>query len=111
MKHKFSKSPQNLDEAKSQGMIEARKEKNLILSARTLYDNAEILPKLIDNIKNEVDNGINKNAIEMFKVLKEPEEKTINLNGEMGIKKIYITPKQRKEAINHITEVISEQLD
>ena len=109
--HKFDKSPQDLNDKKSQGMIEARKQKNLIMTARTLYESAEILPKLIDNIKEEVDNGLNKNAIELFKVLKEPEENTINLNGNVGVKKIYVTPEQRKNAIEHIHEVISEQGD
>jgi len=107
----FKKGPQGLDDKKSQGMIEARKQKNLIMTARTLYESADILPKLIDNIKEEVDAGLNKNAIKMFEVLKEPEEKTINLNGEVGVKKVYVTPEQRKAAIEHIHEVISEQND
>jgi len=109
--HKFSKSPQNLDDKKSQGMIQARKEKNLIYTARTLYENSNILPKLIENIQNEVDNGNNKNAIELFKVIKEPEDKVINLNGDVGVKKVFITPEQRKAAINHINEVINDKLD
>ena len=106
--HKFDKSPQDLNDKKSQGMIEARKQKNLIMTARTLYESAEILPKLIDNIKEEVDNGLNKNAIELFKVLKEPEENTINLNGNVGVKKIYVTPElRRKKKIYQILFILS----
>lgn len=102
----FKKAPQNLNENKSLGKIEQAKKKNLLYTARTLYENADILPQMIDNIKNEVNMGENKNAIELLKVIKEPEEQKINLNGQ--VQKVFITPEQQKEAEEHIKKMIEE---
>lgn len=103
---KFKKAPQNLDENKSKGQVELSKKKNLLYTARTLYENADILPQMIDNIKNEVNMGENKNAIELLKVIKEPEEQKINVNGQ--VQKVFITPEQQKEAEEHIKKMIEE---
>lgn len=100
----FKKAPQNLDEKKSQGQIERSRKRNLLLTARTLYENADILPQMIDNIKNEVEMGMNKNAIELLKVIKEPEEQNINLKGQ--VQKVFITPEAQKEAEEHIKDFI-----
>ena len=102
----FKKAPQNLNENKSLGKIEQSKKKNLLYTARTLYENADILPQMIDNIKNEVNRGENKNAIELLRVIKEPEEQKINLNGQ--VQKVFITPEQHKEAEEHIKKMIEE---
>ncbi len=104
--HKFSKSPQGLDEKKSQGQINLAKSNNILKSARTLFEAAEILPDLVDNIKEEVQHGINKNAIELLKIIKEPEEQTVKLEGQ--VQKVYITPEQQIEAIEHINKTIND---
>lgn len=78
---RFGKAPQGLDEAKSKGQIELAKNTNLLCSARTMFENAEILPELVANLKEEVNNGEVKNAIKFFDVIKETENSTtVNIN-------------------------------
>ena len=74
---KLPKAPQGLDEAKSQGQIELSKKTNLLCTARTLFKNANILPDLVDSLKEEVQEGETKNAIKFFDVIKEPEKQEI----------------------------------
>ena len=74
---KFPKAPQGLDEAKSQGQIELAKNTNLLCTARTLFKNANILPDLVDSLKEEVQEGETKNAIKFFDVIKEPEKQEL----------------------------------
>ena len=85
--NRFPEGDQGLNEAKSQGQIKRSKSINILYTTRTLFANADILPELIDNIKIEVKNGNNKNALELLKVIKEPEEqKVINeIKTEDGI--------------------------
>lgn len=74
---KFPKAPQGLDEAKSKGQVELSKKTNLLCTARTLFENANILPDLVDSLKEEVQEGETKNAIKFFDVIKEPEKQEI----------------------------------
>ncbi len=104
--HKFPKAPQGLDEKKSQGQINLAKSNNILKSARTLFEAADILPDLVDNIKDEVQNGINKNALELLKIIKEPEEQSLKLEGQ--VQKIFITPEQQKNAMEHINKMIND---
>lgn len=73
----FKKAPQGLDEAKSNGQVELSKKTNLLCTARTLFENANILPGLVDSLKEEVQEGKTKNAIKFFDVIKEPEKQEI----------------------------------
>ena len=85
---KFSKAPQGLDEAKSKGQIELAKNTNLLCSARTMFENADILPDLVASLKEEVSNGEIKNAIKFFDVIKEPENNMIvNINQAVQVNK------------------------
>ena len=85
---KFPKAPQGLDEAKSEGQIELAKNTNLLCSARTMFQNAEILPELVANLKEEVSNGEVKNAIKFFDVIKETESNTtVNINQAVQVNK------------------------
>lgn len=85
---KFPKAPQNLDEAKSKGQIELAKNTNLLCSARTMFENANILPDLVSNLKEEVSEGYIKNAIKFFDVIKEPESSTVvNINQAVQVSK------------------------
>lgn len=88
-------------------MIEKRKETNLLLTTRDLVEKADILPMLVENIKEEVANGINKNALELFKLIKENEKQEVDIkSANIGVQKIYVTKEQEKEVLNHIKEVI-----
>lgn len=104
--HKFPKSPQGLDDKKSQGQINLAKNNNIISSARTLFQSANILPELIDKVQQEVQDGYTKNAIELLKILKEPEKQTVELEGQ--VQKIYVTPDQQKKAMEHIAKTIND---
>jgi len=85
---RFGKAPQGLDEAKSKGQIELAKNTNLLCSARTMFQNAEILPELVANLKEEVCNGEVKNAIKFFDVIKETENNTtVNINQAVQVNK------------------------
>lgn len=91
----------------SEGMIEKRKSQNLVFTARTLMEQANILPMLIDNIRQEVEEGYNKNALELFRLIKEPEAQQIDVKAAVaGIQKIYVSKKEESEVLNHIKEVI-----
>lgn len=79
---KFPKAPQGLDEAKSKGQIELAKNTNLLCSARTMFENAEILPELVANLKEEVVNGEVKNAIKFFDVIKEAEKQELKIDAK-----------------------------
>lgn len=98
---KFKKSPQGLDEAKSRGQIELAKNTNLLCSARTMFENANILPELVANLKEEVSEGYVKNAIKFFDVIKESENNTtVNINQAVQVNK-----KDIDEAVNIINEL------
>ena len=98
---KFPKAPQGLDKAKSEGQIELAKNTNLLCSARTMFENANILPDLITNLKEEVSEGYIKNAIKFFEVIKETENNTtVNINQAVQVNK-----KDVEDAINIINEL------
>ena len=98
--YKFQKAPQGLNEAKSKGQIELAKKTNLLCSARTMFENAEILPELVANLKEEVSNGEVKNAIKFFDVIKETENNTtVNINQAVQV---------NKDDINEAVKIINE---
>ena len=103
---RFPKAPQGLDDRKSEGQIERAKNTNLLCSARTLFQNADILPDLIANVKQEVLSGNNKNAIDLLKVIKEPEDQNINLNGGLEVQRVFIDEKTKKKTDDHIDKFI-----
>ena len=98
---KFPKAPQNLDEAKSKGQVELAKNTNLLCSARTMFENANILPDLVANLKIEVSDGYVKNAIKFFDVIKESEKSdtTININQAVQV---------NKDDLNDAVKIINE---
>lgn len=106
-KNQFSSTYQPNPDNISKGMIEARKKRLLLEEAREMFAKANILPQLIKNVKYEVEEGINKNAIELFKILKEEEAKCVNIKGAFaGVHKIYVTQQEEEEAKKHIRDVI-----
>lgn len=105
-KTRFSKTNQPTEEAKSNGQIEKAKNRNLLYSARTLFDNADILPDLVNNLKKEVSEGNNKNTIEFLKIIKEPETQNINLNGGVEVQKVFIDAETKQKTKQHIQDFI-----
>lgn len=106
-KNQFSSTYQPNPENISKGMIESRKKKLLLEQAREQFSKANIIPKLIKNIQYEVDEGINKNAIELLKILKETETQQVNIKGAFaGVHKIFVTKEEDLEARKHIKDVL-----
>ena len=103
---RFSSTNQPSEESKSKGQIERAKNKNILYTARTLFENANILPQMVQNIKEEVESGINKNAIELLKIIKEPEAQNINLNGGVEVQKVFIDAETKAEVKKHIKDFI-----
>ena len=101
---RFTSNNQPSPESKSKGQVQRAKNMNILATARTLFESANILPDLIDNIQEEVQNGFNKNAIELLKIIKEPEKQTIELEGQ--VQKIYVTKEEIKNVKDHIKEFI-----
>lgn len=106
--NKFPKAPQGLDDKKSEGQIRLSKQNNIICTARTLFEASGILHKVIANIEEEVENGINKNAIELLKIIKEPETQNIKLDGGVEVQKVFITKEEKKETDKHIDDIIND---
>lgn len=75
--NKIDNSSDRINEAKSNGQIERSKKTNLLCTARTLFENANILPDLVDSLKEEIQDGKTKNAIRFFDVIKENEKQEI----------------------------------
>lgn len=100
-------SDPKINEAKSNGQIERSKRNNIICTARTLFENADILPELVNGIKEEVKNGSYKNALDFFKAIKEPDAQDINLNGALEVQKVFVEEKTQKATDKHIDDFIN----
>lgn len=103
----FTADNQPSPEKKSEGQINRARKNNILCTARTLFENADILPQMINNLKKEVENGINRNAIDFFKAIKETEEQNINLNGGVEVQKVFIDEKVKKKTDKHIDDFIN----
>lgn len=108
---KFKKAPQGLDEAKSEGQIRKSKTFNVLATLRTEMFNRDIIPKILDVVQVEVEAGNAKNAIELLKITKEPEKQEINLKGDVGVQKVYVTAEEQAKVKKHISEVINEGIN
>ena len=105
---KFKKAPQGLDEAKSEGQIEVSIKKNLIETLRTNISDTSLVSKIVEGVNREVENGVYKNGIELLKIAKEPEDKTINLNGGLEVQKVFIDEKTKKSTDEHIDKFLND---
>lgn len=91
------------------GIMSARPKINLVWTLRNLMAKANILPQLVQNIKEEVENGYNKNAIELLKIIKEDERIGVSIQNSINnIQKVYVTPEQDKAATDYIENIINE---
>ena len=106
LKPPFSTENQPSGESKSNGQIEKHKQVNVLLNAETLFEQRGILPKVIENINNQVEMGYNKDAIDLMKLFKKNENNT-NINVQ-GVQKVFITENDIKETDKHIDDIIGE---
>ena len=104
----FKKSPQDMDEAKSKGQIKRRQEYNILAHIRSNIEDRNIISKTFDVIECELEAGVTKNAIEVLKIAKENEKQDINLTGGVEVQKVYVTPEQQQQALEHIKKVIDD---
>jgi len=105
---RFSSEYQPSPEAKSEGAIKANAEKNILLNLRTKLNEFKTVDKVVEGVNKEIENGVYKNAIELLKIAKEPEDKNINLNGGVEIQKVFIDEATKKETQQHIKEFIND---
>lgn len=104
----FGNKPQPPGENKSRGIMEKRPQINLVLKLRDLVGKSNILPQLIKNIEAEVEEGINKNAIDLLKIIKEDADRIIMQNNIQNVQKVYITKEQDEAADEYIEGIINE---
>ncbi len=88
---------------------EKRKRENMLTELFELLDKEGIIDGTIDTIKEEVQNGNLKNAIELLKLVKPNETQVQQITGTIEVQKIFITEKEHNETIKHIQDVINEQ--
>lgn len=103
---KVDNTSEEVNANKSNGHIQKRAEVNVLLNAETLFENKNILPQLIDNIKQQVDLGNNKDAIDLMKLFKKNENST-NINVQ-GVQKIFVTQEELQQVDEHIDNIIGE---
>ena len=97
-----------MDEAKSRGQIKRRQEYNILAHIRSNIEDRNIISKTFDVIECELEAGMTKNAIEVLKIAKENEKQDINLTGGVEVQKVYITPEQQQQALEHIKKAIDD---
>ena len=100
---RFSKEYQPSPEAKSEGMIKANAEKNILLNLRTKLNEFKTVDKVVEGVNKEIENGVYKNAIELLKIAKEPEKQEINLSASNP--QIIVASESDKELLNKIQNV------
>ena len=97
-----------MDEAKSRGQIKRRQEYNILAHIRSNIEDRNIISKTFDVIECELEAGMTKNAIEVLRIAKENEKQDINLTGGVEVQKVYVTPEQQQQALEHIKKVIDD---
>lgn len=101
-------SDEAINQAKSRGKIEASIKRNLLATLRSRIDEHNLIDDIVSGVAEEVQEGKYKNAIELLKIAKEPEDKNINLNGGVEIQKVFIDEATKKETQKHIKEFIND---
>lgn len=106
---KISKANQPSPEAKSQGQLNASIKRNLLETLRTNIQNINLIDEVVRGVSEEVANGNYKNAIKLIEIAKENEKQVTELQGALGVQKIYISPEQHKSTLEHIETVVNDQ--
>ena len=104
----FPKSPQGLDDKKSEGQINLSIEKNLLETLRTNIKDTQLVSKIVEGVNKQVENGIYKNGIELLKIAKENEKQDISFNGGLEIQKVFIDEKTKKTTDEHIDKFLND---
>lgn len=105
---KFKKSPQGLDEAKSQGQIEARKEFNVNCTLRTLAQSYDATKIAYESSIKLAKKGKPEPLIKLLGLAKEPEAQNIKLDGGVEVQKIFVDAKTKREVKKHIKDFIDD---
>lgn len=94
-------SDEKINEAKSRGMINLSKERNLIKTLRTRIGETNLLENLVNGVVEETENGQYKNALKLLEIVKEPEKNdtTININQAVQV---------NKDDLNDAVKIINE---
>lgn len=98
---RFTSEYQPSPEAKSEGMIKANAEKNILLNLRTKLNEFKTVDKVVEGVNKEIENGVYKNAIELLKIAKEPEKQEINLSGSKGLV-VQVADEETKKIIEDV---------
>ena len=106
---KFKKSPQGLDEVKSKGQIEARKEFNVRCTIRTLAQDYNALPIAYESAIRNAQNGKPDALIKLIGLGCENETQNINLNGGVEVQKVFIDSKTKKCTDKHIDDFLNDK--
>lgn len=106
---KITKKNQPSPEAKSKGQINASIKRNLIETLRTNIQNINLIDEVVRGVSEEVANGNYKNAIKLIEIAKENEKQVTELQGSVGVQKVFITPAQHNATLKHIETVINDQ--
>ena len=78
----FTKDNQPSPEAKSKGMVEKRKEENLLFTLRTQMHEYGIIQKVVKGIDQEIENGKLENAIKLVNIAKENEKQDLEITSK-----------------------------
>lgn len=94
-------SDEKINEAKSRGMINLSKERNLLKTLRTRIGETNLLENLVNGIVEETEEGYYKNALKLLEIVKEPENNTtVNINQAVQVNK-----KDVEDAVKIINEL------
>lgn len=105
----FSKDNQPTPEAKSKGQLNASIKRNLLETLRTNIQNINLIDEVVRGVSEEVANGNYKNAIKLIEIAKENEKQITELQGSVGVQKVFITQEQHNATLEHIETVINDQ--
>lgn len=98
-----------INEAKSIGRINARKEFNVALTLRTLAQDYNAAPIAYESAIQLAKEGKPDALIKLLGLAKEPETQNIKLDGGVEVQKVFIEAKKQKAAEKHIKDFIDDK--
>lgn len=107
--NRFPNAPQGLDEEKSIGQIDARKDFNVNLTLRTLAQSYNATQVAYESAIKLAEQGKPDPLIKLLGLAKEPEAQNINLNGGVEVQKVFIDAKTKKSTDEHIDDFLNDK--
>lgn len=95
-----------INEAKSNGQIEKRKEYNVRCHIRSFIEDKQALDVAFKTALKNAQNGKAKELIELIKLGCENETQKINLDGGVEVQKVFIDAETKKKTQEHIKDFI-----